>query len=229
MGGNSNTITQTSNPLTQKWHTTKEQKTGGFIGVETGLGIASSGALLSEHKAYVVAPINAIGGYQFYFFDKPYFHLGFRFRVNLGYTNYSASVNSNGILITKNIHNIQLGTEAQFLWDFLNKGNHTLGVHFSTGGFEVGTHFVSTTTSGMGVYSTTKADAVTDFVLMLSTGIHWYVKVNHQFFATYKHRLPLVTIYYDGKPPTYSNSPSYAPYALVSMRHNFMVGYSYKF
>ena len=185
--------------------------------------INTTTTITGSPEAKLTAYTNAFGGYQFYFFDKPYFHLGFRFRAHLGYGNY----NEYGNGTTLYSHALQYGTEAQFLWDFVNAGRKTIGVHLSTGGIEGGTHFKSMS-AGFG--ARVKMETQTDFVYILSSGIHIYLNVNHQFFMTYKYRVPLLTIHHDTGVIDYANGHSHASRTgLESMTHSFNFSYSYKF
>lgn len=122
----------------------KKPKTGGFVGGEFGFGSAYSYADVyfyqnngsynnlwggSDHTAI---PINVFGGYQWYFYDRPWFHFGVRVRGHIGYSNYNTDItpyynywylnNNASANLEISSHAIQYGVEAQFLWDFLNMG-----------------------------------------------------------------------------------------------------------
>ena len=106
------------------------------INTNTSLGI------FSGSKDSVIFPINIMGGYQWYFYNRKWFHLGVALRTHIGYTNYNVVLEDYYVYSYKygildiTAHGIQYGMEAQFIWDFLNIGAHTLGVHIAPLGFE---------------------------------------------------------------------------------------------
>ena len=132
-----------------EWHISLEEKEGGFVGAEFGF-----------------APnwdIGVIGGYQWYFYDKPYFHLGARIA---GHINYSYS---------NQVHSLVIGVAPQFIWDFLNIDSHTLGVHFAPLGFNIYGLFSSASSQfGAANYE-------------FSTGLHYYINIHHQLYLTFRY------------------------------------------
>lgn len=213
-------------------------KTGGFIGGEFS---ASMTIPKSESEVYPSAhiyvdttyspkfdiPINIIGGYQWYFYNKPHFNLGLRFKAHLGYsysyqkitvidqrTHYSDFTGdfmgsqyseTNAKYIN---HTMYYGAEAQFLWDFLDRGSHTLGVHFSPLGFEGQVIFYKTEgtfiiegilPNGSHVKYSGNMDfqdlnnyTSTHYVnYVINLGIHYYYNIHHQVFVTYKHNFEI--------------------------------------
>lgn len=200
----------------------KYPKTGGFIGGEFGVGggMASIPWRLSGYNYggsnhdYVVIPINIFGGYQWYFYDQPYYTFGVRVRGHIGYTNYNATLGY-APDITLTSHGIQYGAEAQIVWDILDYETHTAGIHFAPIGFEGSTFFGKATVNS---YTPLKLDlgSHTKFAFTISFGFHYYYGLNHQVYATYKYR-------------TYSNTAN-ATEKYYSVANNvFMLGYAYKF
>ncbi len=118
---------------------------------------------------------------------------------------------------------IQYGVEAQFLWDFLNMGEHTLGWHFAPIGLGGSTFFGSmkvTTNNVAGGSFSDDLTTTTKFSYLFSTGIHYYYNAKHIAFATYKYQ------YYNSNyEPTANNR---AMYHLIAY-NSFMLGYAYKF
>ena len=215
----------------------KKPKTGAFVGAELGIGSAYSSAYSyginyysysgsSSHSSF---PINIFGGYQWYFYDRPWFHFGVRVRGHIGYANYNSEFSDWGYYYNRNTkysissHAIQYGVEAQFLWDFLNMGEHTLGWHFSPVGLGGSTFFGSMKVSTNNVAGGTFSDGLTTttkFSYLFSTGIHYYYNAKHMAFATYKYQ------YYNSDyEPTANNR---AMYHLIAY-NSFMLGYAYKF
>ena len=175
-----------------------------------------------------------MGGYQWYFYDRKWFHLGVALRAHIGYTNYNVKMSdyytNRGMTFDITAHGIQYGMEAQFIWDFLNIDAHTLGVHIAPLGFEGSTILWSikgqTDYWNVPGYTTIRLAKwerdtnQTSFAYTFSTGLHYYYDINHQLFMHYKYR------YYNGDistPRLDSFSLVFVPY------HTFMVGYAYKF
>lgn len=137
----------------KEWHTTKAQKTGGFVGAELGFAPWWS--------------VGAMGGYQWYFYDKPYFHLGLRLVGHLDYSVVSLGSTS--------AHSIGLGIAPHFIWDFLNIDEHTLGWHFSPLGLDLGFGFYSNGAFGFAPgYE-------------FNTGLHYYYDIHHQVYFTIRY------------------------------------------
>ena len=222
----------------------KKPKTGGFVGGEFGIGSAYSYANArvyygtnwydynyhSGSSTHSTLPINVFGGYQWYFYDRPWFHFGVRVRGHIGYTNLNTSFSDWGwynrnAKFSISSHAIQYGVEAQFLWDFLNMGEHTLGWHFAPIGLGGSTFFGSlkasssnATNSNLSVEDdlTTK----TKFSYLFSTGFHYYYNAKHMVFATYRYQY-----YSSDYEPTANNRASYH----ITAYNSFMLGYAYKF
>ena len=214
----------------------KKPKTGGFVGGEFGIGSAysyantyPSGFSYSGSSTHSTFPINVFGGYQWYFYDRPWFHFGVRVRGHIGYTNYNTSFSDwwywgyrNNAKFSISSHAIQYGVEAQFLWDFLNMGEHTLGWHFAPIGLGGSTFFGSLKVNGLGNNASIEDDltTTTKFNYLFSTGFHYYYNAKHMVFATYKYQ------YFNSDyQPTSTNRASYSLIAYNS----FMLGYAYKF
>ncbi len=170
-------------------------------------------------------PINIIGGYQWYFYNKPHFNLGLRFKAYLGYSitymreelhDYS-NIDGDVYNIDQTTdligHNLYYGADAQFLWDFLDRGSHTLGVHLSPLGFEGHIGFDGSVTntkqeniengnvvwSYSGKITNSGGYGYTTYYI-INLGIHYYYNIHHQVFVTYKHSWTLsdVVIYKNG-------------------------------
>lgn len=214
----------------------KKPKTCGFVGAEFGIGSAYSYASVRRYwysgsSTHSTFPINVFGGYQWYFYDRPWFHFGVRVRGHIGYTNLNTSFSDWGWYDYQNAkfsissHAIQYGVEAQFLWDFLNMGEHTLGWHFAPIGLGGSTFFGSlkasipdSTNTNLSVEDdlTTK----TKFSYLFSTGFHYYYNAKHMVFATYRYQY-----YSSDYEPTANNRASYH----ITAYNSFMLGYAYKF
>ncbi len=142
-------------------------KTGGFIGANIGFGLPTG--IPGSHSASF--KLEAGGGYQWYFYNKPYFHLGVRGRAYLEYENF------------RKTDAIAFGMDVAILWDFLDMGSqmrrHTLGVHFSPIGFKAGKSYARAT--GSSYYGATIA------AYALNLGLHYYFNLHHQVSVDYKH------------------------------------------
>lgn len=209
----------------------KKPKTGGFVGGEFGFG--SSYATTENIDGYYTPsgngtafPINVFGGYQWYFYDRPWFHFGVRVRGHIGYSNYNADISrylyGGRLNIALSAHAIQYGAEAQFLWDFLNMGEHTLGWHISPVGLEGSTFFGSFEATATAVNIKVSGDLAghTKFTYAFSTGFHYYYSARHLVFATYKSR------YYNlNESVGDANKLGYS----TTANNLLMLGYAYKF
>lgn len=170
----------------------------------------------------VAIPIYIIGGYQWYFYNKPHFNLGLRVNGYVGYVynkmktkdieehyhtdTTDAYLDTNREAITiNNMHYIYYGAEAQFLWDFLDRGSHTLGVHFSPIGFMGNITIDNSTLDSETVYvnggdtwyyhSKNKQETYITYYT-ISFGLHYYINIHHQLFMTYQHQLMISYSYY---------------------------------
>ena len=213
-------------------------KTGGFIGGEISIAIKETGAVNTDYtepitggtrriirtespEFLVSVPIYLVGGYQWYFYNKPHFNLGLRFNGRLGYYYQAAeqkiqlysSSSYLGFDMIENIasaeksinHLLLYGTDAQFLWDFLDRGKHSFGVHFSPIGFLGQAQFSSDSSTNYHFYSqidktdpsasfsnTSNTKSSSNYILhsfsyTINFGIHYYYNIYHQIFVTYRH------------------------------------------
>ncbi|MGX2983517.1 hypothetical protein [Helicobacter sp. 23-1045] len=214
-------------------------KTGGFVGVESTIVIykandwttpSPAGTYYGKWYPEVNMPIHLIGGYQWYFYNKPHFNLGVRLKAFFGYgmvyhkeingIKFEPGNNAGYIYGGKDsatvlgesettswslIHTLYYGAEASFLWDFLDRGAHTLGVHFSPVGFNGSVEFeadIHNTTKGYitamqnGVSFTqpinsksTRAGETRVYLnkYYISFGLQYYYNIRHQIFVTYQH------------------------------------------
>lgn len=144
----------------EEWHIPLETKEGGYVGAEIGFAPGFD--------------IGVIGGYQWYFYDKPYFHLGARLAGHFNYLYYDR-----GLLYGK-AHYLVLGVAPQFIWDFLNIDSHTLGVHFAPLGFNIQARFYENTTSATDSYMLFAA------AYEFSAGLHYYIDIRHQLYLTFR-------------------------------------------
>lgn len=155
----------------EEWHIPLETKEGGYVGAEFGFAPSWD--------------IGVIGGYQWYFYDKPYFHLGVRLA---GHLNYSYSDNNHSILI---------GLAPQFIWDFLNIDSHTLGVHFAPLGFNVYGIFDGGTRISSGdsevIYDASGSFGRVNYEF--SVGLHYYIDIHHQLYLTFRYGSNNVNLY----------------------------------
>ena len=209
-------------------------KTGGFFGGELGVGIyvgkqlqwyapgynyPNNIAVFSEVSNPPGFRINLIGGYQWYFYNHPNFSLGVRAKGYLGYGYHTSSVKDNGNNYqNQSINEFNIGSELQFLWDFLNIDKHSLGIHFSPIGFDVNVTVDNTMTDASKTTNNAKDDKITNVYTTpsytISTGIHYYYDAHHQLFLDYK----------------YLSNSYYNKYVFdYRTKHLFTLGYSYKF
>ncbi len=208
------------------------EKTGGFFGGEIGLGIyvgkqlnyyangyPNNTVIFSETSNPPAFKINLIGGYQWYFYNHPNFSLGVRAKGYLGYGYHKYSGKDNGNNYHHSSVNIfNIGSELQFLWDFLNIDKHSLGIHFSPIGFDVSVNADNTSVDASKTISNgvsgKQTFTYTTPSYTISTGIHYYYDANHQLFLDYKYFFNSYDSKYD-----YSSN----------IKHSFILGYSYKF
>lgn len=193
-------------------------------------GIRYSQVLFYDNKNSIVFPINLMGGYQWYFYNRPWFHLGVAIKVHIGYTNYNEKFydsyyDGRWYATDMTAHGIQYGLEAKFLWDFLNKGNHSLGVSVAPLGFEgssiIWQEYHTWDLGGIKKHVRTDTKGTqTAFTYTFSGGLHYYYDINHQLFVYYKYRFysDIVSMPRPGK-AKYAFAPS----------HTLMTGYAYKF
>ena len=166
--------------------------------------------------------LNVMGGYQWYFMDEPYFHLGLRLKGHLGYSYYGADLGYYTNVGSASTHSLQIGVEPSFIWDVLQYKQHTLGAYISPIGFEIGTYFGSanlyTGVNNTGV--NTNLTTYTKFIYLVGAGVHYYYNVKHMVFAGYRYRK-----IFGGYSKTTPNSRGF----IVRPWHSFVVGYAYKF
>lgn len=207
-------------------------KTGGFFGGEIGVELSnlyqnydpSSNDIVS-YSSLVAYRINLIGGYQWYFYNHPNFSLSVRAKgyLGYGYGKYTLRDNGNNYYYY-NSNQFNIGSELQILWDFLNIDRHSLGIHFSPIGFDVNIvvddvkyDTSKTTTNNQNPGKRTFVKTIPSYTI--STGIHYYYNVNHQLFLDYKY---FANNYANNH---YNDDDGY----FIIKRHQFTLGYSYKF
>lgn len=199
-------------------------KTGGFFGGELGVGIRNFYQNYIPNTYYIVSysplvdfRINLIGGYQWYFYNHPNFSLGVRAKEYIGYGYGKNSVKDSGNNYHyHSVNEINIGSELQFLWDFLNIDKHSLGIHFSPIGFDVNIEInnQSSKRNDGGTNYGKQTNVSTTPSYTISTGIHYYYNANHQLFLDYKY---------------FANRYDSSYYYSIIIRHLFTLGYSYKF
>lgn len=127
--------------------------------------------------------VSAIGGYQWYFYDKPQFHLGLRLTGRLSYSFNPTEY----ISYSSNWHTIGIRVVPAFIWDFLNIDEHTLGWHFAPIGLGVNivTHSVSCKSQS---YSCADGSVTSfGFQYEFATGLHYYYTAHHQALLTFRY------------------------------------------
>lgn len=196
-------------------------KTGGFFGGELGLGLHTVYHNVGGMQTISNPPsfnINLIGGYQWYFYNHPNFSLGVRAKGYLGYGYKKFSIkNSNNDYYYGSSNEFNIGSELQILWDFLNIDKHSLGIHFSPIGFDVNVAIdnerFEINSSATNPGKNTKVTTTPNYTV--STGIHYYYNANHQLFLDYKYFVN----------NTYNDNYDFN----TRLKHQFILGYSYKF
>lgn len=205
-------------------------KTGGFIGGELGLTIwdwyspqynyAEPKNVGTSTKNPPGFAINIIGGYQWHFYNKPYFHLGVRAKGWLGYRYHKVEHKNN----YPNYYSVVgqgfiFGSDLAFLWDFVNSDKHSFGVHFAPIGFEVSVNNSIADETKRGDGGTELRKGITDNDIdssyTINLGLHYYYSVNHQFSVDYRYFA--------------NNFDSVKPGMIgYRARHQFTLGYAYK-
>ena len=210
-------------------------KTGGFVGGELGLIAAEfyspynyantkGNTTLLENPPGLA--INIIGGYQWYFYNKPYFHLGVRAKGWLGYGYHTHKDKNDYENYYQNVdHLFNFGSDVAFLWDFLNSDSHSFGVHFAPIGFNVTVEYFIQDNYKRGNVAYKKDDRSGTNVYgsyTINLGLHYYYNVNHQFSVDYRHFANSFSVSSADQTAERQNWQT-------KIKHQFTVGYSYKF
>ncbi len=227
----------TANPNAEQgsslWSVSADEKSGGFLGFEVGAGNANVrfGKDMGTFSANsFVTYYNLIFGYQYYFLDVPWAHLGFRIGANLGtsthwmsfkitdsndsskYTQFSAG----GLL--------KYGAELGFMWDFVDSANHTFGIYIAPLGFE------GNITSGIrkdqdypALSKQTNLKSNMEISYRLSAGLQLMYKHHHLIFFTYRY------LHQKGKISKGTADIYDKPGVSATMKHSGLFGYAYKF
>ena len=197
----------------------------GIVSTTNASGLITGYITFYDSKNSVVFPVNLMGGYQWYFYNRPWFHLGVAIKAHIGYTNYNEKFEdyNSGVWFASEVtaHGIQYGLEAKFLWDFLNKGNHSLGVSVAPLGFEgssiIWQEYHTWDLGGIKKHVRTDTKGTqTAFTYTFSGGLHYYYDINHQLFVYYKYRY-------------YSDIITGKTRYVFAPSHTLMTGYAYKF
>ena len=203
----------------------KYSQTGCFIGGELGLGIVdnwfwadlNASDFETQNTTTVRPIINLIFGYQWYYMQSQ----GIRVKANIGYANYNfdaySEVNEGRQKSTIKTNAIQYGLEIAWLWDFLRKGKHTLGIDLGTG-FE-GTSFFGAIDGGE--EGDTNLDNFTSFTWITRFGLHYYFNVNHQIGLAYAYK--------GGYTATNGQKLGNIGIFAISPRNQISLSYAYKF
>lgn len=153
----------------KEWQVTTTQKQGAFVGAELGF-----------------APwwgVSAIGGYQWYFYDKPHFHLGLRLTGRLSY-----SLNSTDYyMYNYTSHIVGIRVVPAFIWDFLNIDEHTLGWHIAPIGLGVNIATTSVSCKNNSAYCVDGSTTGFGFQYEFATGLHYYYTAHHQALLTFRY------------------------------------------
>ena len=215
------------------WQSNADEKTGGFLGFEYGLGLTKASIGVGDNTlktAHLSSYINIIAGYQWYFLDADWAHLGLRFGVGVGYSSYgirdkfvlSSENSNNDTLLEVEAHNVRYGADFALVWDFLDSYVHTLGIFIAPVGLEGNTilgtikeRVASTTTKH-------KIATITKVAYKISAGLQYSFKRHHLLFFAYR------GLYNNGKIPK-GAVDIYGGVGSASMRHSGYVGYAYKF
>ena len=124
-------------------------------------------------------------------------------------------------------HGIQYGAELAYIWDFLDKGKHTIGLDIAPIGFEGSTYFgklqskYSSDLEGLTKHNMT-INTYTKFAYTASIGFHYYYNVNHQVFFAHKIRSYSTT-------PTAKLKTNDTTKISNTANHALLLGYAYKF
>ena len=180
------------------WSVSADEKSGGFFGFEVGLG----GAKIWRYgysRNSISSQYNLIFGYQWYFLDVPWAHLGLRFSGHIGYAPYYKDKYFSNEYTEQSIsaHGVQYGADLGLMWDFVDSAKHTFGIYVAPLGFEGSTLFGKYSIQptayamilGSRAFATFKLATHTKFAYALSAGFQLMHKHRHLIFFTYRLRL----------------------------------------
>lgn len=133
------------------------------------------------------------------------------------------SVTNGDYVFSLDSHAIQYGVELAYIWDFLDKGKHTIGLDIAPLGLEGSTYFGKVQYKSNGAtIGNVNIKTHTKFAYTASIGLHYYYNVNHQIFASYKIRT------YSTTATANLGDAGITKISNVS-NHAFLLGYAYKF
>ncbi|MGX2972970.1 hypothetical protein [Helicobacter sp. T3_23-1059] len=212
----------------------KYEASGCFIGGEVGLAIQTehyiwkaqtpkeTEILGTPYKQTFNAPINLIFGYQWYYMQNQ----GLRVKANIGYANYNAKIVGDTYEAgfkwdyPTTTHAIQYGLELAWVWDFMRKGKHTLGLELSALGFEGMSYFSEFDFGG----DVKPKGNFTKIAWTSRIGLHYYFNVNHQVALSYSYKS------YSGITGAKMKVDDYDDGTLsVAPRNQILLSYAYKF
>ena len=213
------------------WQSNADEKTGGFLGFEYGLGfvkVSIDGGESALKSGHLSSYINIIAGYQWYFLSAKWAHLGLRFGGGVGYSSYGVrdkfvlADNNNNERVEIEAHNVRYGADLALVWDFLDSYIHTLGIFVAPVGLEGNTITGKLTRRTDTATTKHKIATTTKIAYKLSAGVQYSFKRHHLLFFAYR------LLYNDGKIPK-GAVDIYGGVGSASMRHSGYVGYAYKF
>lgn len=145
----------------KEWASGKDEKSGGFVGVNYD----------------PLFTIGVFGGYQWYLYDKPHFHLGVRLVGNFDISFENKLYNA-----------VNFDVSPHLIWDFLNVDEHTLGWHFAPFGFGMQFYIAEGGILKTGGSSGGSGFSIGDANLgyLFQTGLHYYHNLHHQVYVTYR-------------------------------------------
>lgn len=231
----------TANPNAEQgsslWSVSADEKSGGFLGFEVGVGVAkmkfgnNDGGL---NKNLLTIYPQLIFGYQYYFLDVPWAHLGFRLSMNVGYTfgyDYKFVHKTDEALnVEFSAGGIRYGADFGFMWDFVDSAKHTFGIYIAPLGFEgetISGNFTKYSRSQVVdtvLLSDTNGLATnTQIAYKLSAGLQLMYKHHHLIFFTYRY------LHQNGKISKGTADIYDKPGVSATMKHSGLFSYAYKF
>ncbi|PAF42162.1 hypothetical protein [Helicobacter sp. 11S03491-1] len=183
----------------------KDSKNGFFLGVEGNLGKFiftpyDTESTFFQPSLSTTFDIGLVGGYQHYFGESQRHGLKVSAHLYSGYisSNLDTKINqrdSDGNLTSNLIAlrssysyiPIKVGLDVKYLWDFFEKGKHTLGLNVGLGyEFSVYTGGKIMTKSIDGYLKTNKINNIFSNMIYPVIGLHYYYG-HHQFEVMYRY------------------------------------------
>lgn len=230
------TAESTANPNAEQgsslWSVSADEKSGGFLGFEVGAGSAK--LRFGKDKGTFsansfVTYYNLIFGYQYYFLDVPWAHLGFRIGANLGNGTHWMSHkitdnNDSSKYIKFNTGGFMYGAELGFMWDFVDSANHTFGIYIAPLGFEGNITSGTREDQDYPTFSKrTNLKSNMEISYRLSAGLQLMYKHHHLILFTYRY------LHQNGKISKGTADIYDKPGVSATMKHSGLFSYAYKF